>query len=369
MVLHMKHPEDLLSTSKAKTPAGKHKAGSIVRFLGSDNPSSLVGPSPVGIVFSEFSLHKPDAWTYLEPILLENNGWALFNGTPRGTNHMWDMFNTFKKSPEDRFCELRTVEDTWYRDPKTKAVLPVMTEAQIERLRKDGTPEGKIQQEYYCSFSAGNVGTFYAEYINALELLDPPHVTEVPWDPKLDVHTLWDLGISKGNAGAVWFMQYFNNTFRFIDYMEQENKPLSWWFKKLKEKPYMYGDHFAPHDIEVRDVITLETRRERCLRDYDFAFTAVPKYGLKEGISEVQEWFPMCWFDKVKCKSGLDALKSYKRLYDEERKCYSDTPVHDWSSNGSDSFRTGAVIRDQFHDLRNWEMPNVKTNFHDRQRR
>ena len=369
MVLHLMHPDDMLSTSKARTPMGKHKPGSIIRFLGSDNPSSLVGPSPVGIVFSEFSLHKPDAWTYLEPILLENEGWALFNGTPRGTNHMWDMYNVFKDNLHDRFCELRTIEDTFYINPKTKKPVPVITTAQIDKLRRDGTPEGKIQQEYYCSFQAGNVGTFYSEYINALELMDPPHVTEVPWEPKLDVFTLWDLGISKGNAGAVWFMQYFNETFRFINYMEKENKPLSWWFKQLAELPYKYADHFAPHDIEVRDVVTLETRRERCIQKYDFAFTATPKLSLKEGINEVQEWFAKCWFDKHACKRGLDALKSYKREYDEERRSYSDTPVHDWASNGADAFRTGAIVRETFIDYKSWKIPNVKTNFHDRGRR
>lgn len=370
MALYMMHPEDTLSTSKARTPMGRHKPGSIIRFLGSDNPDALVGPAPVGIIMSEYSLHRPAAWRFLEPILLENDGWALFNGTPRGTNQMWDMYQTYLRDPENKFVELKTIEDTYYIHKVTGKKTPIISREQIEQILKDGTPKETVEQEYYCSFTSGNVGTYYASYINALKTkCDPPQITSVPWDPKLDVITLWDLGISKGNAGAVWFLQYFNHTFRFINYIERENKPLVWWFKQLQNLPYHYIEHFAPHDIDVRDIITLDTRRERCLRDHDFAFTAVPKLSLKEGIDEVQSWLPLCWFDEEACKEGLDALKNYSRKYDEERKAYSDTPIHNWASNGADSFRSGAVVRDLIPHIQEWELKNIKTSFHDRDRR
>ena len=62
--------------------------GSMIYFLGSDNIDSIVGTNPVGVFFSEYSLHKPQAWDFLRPILVENGGFAFFNGTPRGKNHM-----------------------------------------------------------------------------------------------------------------------------------------------------------------------------------------------------------------------------------------------------------------------------------------
>ena len=61
--------------------------GSIWQMAGSDNFDSLVGSNPVGVVFSEWALSHPDAWEYLRPILVENDGWALFIYTPRGRNH------------------------------------------------------------------------------------------------------------------------------------------------------------------------------------------------------------------------------------------------------------------------------------------
>jgi phage terminase large subunit len=50
-----------------------------------------------------------------------------------------------------------------------------------------------------------------------------------------------------------------------------------------------------------------------------------------------------CWFDKTKCKSGLEALKQYRKEYDENRKVFKSRPLHDWSSNGADAFLQFAV--------------------------
>ena len=66
--------------------------GSTWQVLGSDNHDSLVGASVAGVVFSEWSLAKPESWTFVRPILLENDGWALFLWTPRGRNHATRAF-------------------------------------------------------------------------------------------------------------------------------------------------------------------------------------------------------------------------------------------------------------------------------------
>jgi phage terminase large subunit len=49
--------------------------------------------------------------------------------------------------------------------------------------------------------------------------------------------------------------------------------------------------------------------------------------------------FDNCWFDAERCSEGLAALKNYQRAYDDERDTYSERPVHNWASNGSDAFR------------------------------
>ena len=75
------------------------KNGSVWQVAGSDNYDRLVGASPLGVVFSEWALAKPEAWTYLRPILAENGGWALFLWTPRGRNHAVRAFESRSRDP------------------------------------------------------------------------------------------------------------------------------------------------------------------------------------------------------------------------------------------------------------------------------
>ena len=116
--------------------------GSIWQMAGSDNFDSLVGSNPVGVVFSEWALSHPDAWEYLRPILVENEGWALFIYTPRGRNHGHATYLRALEA-ETWFCEKLTVDDTG-----------LITPAQIEEERRAGMSDGKIGQEFYCSFDA-----------------------------------------------------------------------------------------------------------------------------------------------------------------------------------------------------------------------
>lgn len=116
--------------------------GSIWQMAGSDNYDSLVGSNPVGVVFSEWSLANPEAWEYIRPILVENDGWALFIYTPRGRNH---GYATYMRALDaaDWFAERLTVDDTG-----------LVTLDQIQSEREAGMSDGKIRQEFYCSFEA-----------------------------------------------------------------------------------------------------------------------------------------------------------------------------------------------------------------------
>lgn len=116
--------------------------GSIWQMAGSDNFDSLVGSNPVGVVFSEWSLANPEAWEYIRPILVENDGRALFIFTPRGRNHAYRTWMAALEA-ETWFCERLTVEETG-----------LITPAQIDEERRAGMSEAKIRQEFHCSFEA-----------------------------------------------------------------------------------------------------------------------------------------------------------------------------------------------------------------------
>lgn len=115
--------------------------GSIIQLIGADTfDKSGVGTNPIGVVFSEFPITRPDIWGYVRPILLANGGWAVFNGTPRGQNHAFTLLQMAKGS-EEWFTQVLTVDDTH-----------IITPEQIEQERAEGMPQQLIDQEYYCKF-------------------------------------------------------------------------------------------------------------------------------------------------------------------------------------------------------------------------
>jgi len=165
-------------------------------------------------------------------------------------------------------------------------------------------------------------------------------ITRVPWEPQIPVSTFFDLGIS--DSTSIWFMQSVGREIRFIDYEEHSGEGLPFYAKLLQSKPYVYDEHFAPHDIAVRELGSGRSRIE-IARDLGIHFNKVRNIGIQDGIEAARALFPRCWFDQEKCRLGIDALASYHKEYDEINQVYKQRPVHDWSSHGADAFRYFAV--------------------------
>ena len=313
--------------------------GSIIRFLGSDNIDSIVGTNPVGVLFSEYPLHKPQAWNYLRPILAQNGGWALFNGTPRGKNHAYDLFQKAKANPK-WFTAFMTVKDTVKPDGTA-----VVTEEAIEEERLAGMPPELIDQEFYCSFQAGMVGAYYTDMMKQLDKSDPPQITSVPHDPQLIVGCAWDLGVNDDNT--LWFYQQHRQEIRLIHYYANSGKGLPHYVNYIHNTGYTVTEHLLPHDVNVREYTSgrkrIETFRKLNLK----GLRVLPKLAVQEGINAVRQVLPRCYFDEVQCAEGIECLRNYRREFDEKNNVFRKTPAHDQFSHGADSFRMLAIgLRD-----------------------
>lgn len=328
-------PKDIIKRKENQQMVLELVNGSVVRMLGSDNIDAIVGTNPIGVIFSEFSLHKPAAWNYLRPILLENKGWALFNGTPRGKNTLWRMYQHAKKA-KDWFSELLTVDHTKRHDGT-----PIITEEDIEAERQSGMPEELIQQEYYCSFEAGLVGSILGDMMAAVH--KEKRIRRVPWEPSLPVTTAWDLGFDDINT--IWFIQFSGREIWLIDCYYNNRKAAGHYVNILNQKPYTYEEHFFPHDVEVHEYSTGKTRRET-FEDLGLKnIITIPKmgvadkYALSEGHNAMRQILPLCYFDEEKCEDGIEGLKSYRREWDEKKEKFGDQPVKDWAKHFADGFR------------------------------
>lgn len=167
-------------------------------------------------------------------------------------------------------------------------------------------------------------------------------------DPRLKVHTVWDLGID--DAMSVGFFQRTATQFRMIDYYENDSFGLDHYRAKLDEyaraKRYSYGKHFAPHDANRRELGTGQTIIQTAA-SLGLAFEQVPMVGVHDGIQKVRLMFPRFWVSEPTCEQAVNAWRNYKREYDEELLKYKDSPVHNWASHASDMLRYAALVEDR----------------------
>lgn len=302
------------------------KCGSIWQVCGSDNYNSLVGANPVGVVFSEFALADPAAWDFIRPILAENGGWAIFAFTPRGRNHGHTLF------------EMARSNAAWFAEKLDVGHTRALPADAIERERLAGMSEAMIAQEFYCSFDAPLVGAYYGDQMAAA--LDEGRIGRVPWDPDHPVETWWDLGIH--DSTAIWFAQQIDREIWLIDYVEEAGKGLAYFAKEILERPYAFSRHVAPFDIGYREWGTGKTRLE-VARNFGIRFSVAPKLPRADGIDAARALLHRCRFDEEKCGRGIEALRQYRKVWDDGHCDYRDEPLHDWSSHAADAFRYGAV--------------------------
>ena len=305
--------------------------GSNIQIMGTDQIIN-VGINPVGVVFSEYALQNPYSWNYIRPILRENEGWAVFNSTPRGKNHFHDLYLMAKNNP-DWFCQKLTVDDTG-----------VISKEDIEKERREGMSDILIEQEFYASFDQGAEGSYYAKYLNQAEL--DGRITRVSYDTMAPVCTAWDLGV--GDETVILFYQVIGQEVHLIDMYRNQGEGLNHYARILQKKSdeagWTYGEHAAPHDIRVRELGSGAQSRLDIARGLGIDFDIVPNIGIGEGIELARGLFPRLWIDSDKCSYFIKAMENYHKHYNEKLNVYSDKPVHSWSSHTADAFRMMAIM-------------------------
>jgi hypothetical protein len=129
---------------------------------------------------------------------------------------------------------------------------------------------------------------------------------------------------------------------RLIDYYESSDEGLPHYAAVLKDKPYVYGQHWGPHDIQVREYTSGRSRIESAAA-LGLRFKIAPKHDIEDGIHAAKLLFPRCWFDEAKTRVGRDCLTHYRKRFNQSMQEFSATAVHDVYSHGADAYRGLAV--------------------------
>ena len=302
--------------------------GSWITLYGADNPDALRGLYLDGIILDEAGDMRPSLWAdVILPTLVDRRGWAVFIGTPKGKNHFWEVYERSLK------------EENWYSMILKASESGIISQEDLEEVRSL-QEEASYLQEFECSFEASIKGAYYNQTFHDHDLIGT-----APYDPAYKVSMASDLG--KSDSTAFWFWQNTHHSgIQVIDYYEADGEDLEHYFMLLESKPYEYDTMWLPHDAVAKTLSSKKSTIEQFMDwvDHRWRVEKVPRLSVQHGIDASRKVLKLCWFDETKCFKGINALRHYKRRYNEILKAYSDTPLHDWSSNGADAFRYLALV-------------------------
>jgi len=280
-----------------------------------------------GVIMDEYAIMAPRTWTeIIRPAIADTKGFVIFIGTPMGHNQFWEVYDFALRGNEDWFGAM-------YRSSETN----VIPKEELDHAKAIMTEE-QYNQEFECSFTAAVSGSYYGKLMTNAD--NEKRIAVVPYDDHIGVETWWDLGI--GDSTAIWFAQRVGDEIHIIDYYENSGESLMHYADILENKGYYYSRHIAPHDIQARELGTGKSRLEVAL-ELGIDFEVAPKLEVDHGIESVRNILPKCWFDREKCKLGIDALRQYRKQWDEKNQVFKNKPLHDWCSHAADAFRYGCV--------------------------
>lgn len=297
-------------------------------ILGTENAHAIRGAGLDAAVLDEVAQIGPMAWgEVIRPALADRKGSAVCIGTPLGMGNLfYQLYETAGQYP-----------DEWHRCLLTYKDTQVIPEEEIASLRRSMTPEG-FRQELECDWSAAVRGAYFGAAMAKAEA--DGRIGRVPHDPLLPVDTAWDLGVE--NKTVIWCFQQAGAEIRALEVLAFQNTGLPEVIAELRKRPYAWRTHHAPHDAQVRELGSGRSRQE-IASSLGLQWTIAPQVGLASGIESARALIPRVWFDREKCKDGIEALKTYRTEYDDVHQVYSLKPLHSWESDYADAFRMYAV--------------------------
>lgn len=327
--------------------------GGSLRVVSFHRPDRARGGNSKMFVLSEFQNMDPNIIDIIMPIIEANDGILLINMTANGDSAARGMFEAWQNDP-DVYTSVLTVEDTPVFSPdQMKRIRRQTIERYLARGLSEEEANAFVDQEYYCSWESPVVGSYFGSAMRRAK--DEGRITKVPHESQLPVYTYWDLGVD--DSMSIWFMQMLGREIRLIDYYESSGEGFAHYAKVLRGqidgfermKYYTYAKkHYAPHDITVRNMDKDAKTRQDVARSLGIDFEAVKRVAHKEdGIEAIRTILSRCYFDEKNCKRGIDALKGYRKKWNDKMMVYENTPVHDWTSHGTDGFQTLALANPQ----------------------
>lgn len=266
------------------------------------------------------------SWDILIPTIRKPDSeiWVSFNPD-------LDTDETYVRFVENQHEDAVVVKINYADNPWFPEVL------EKERLHCKNTDPKGYENIWEGNCKAAADGAIYADEIALAQ--EKKRVCNVPYDPALKVHVVFDLGWN--DSMSIILAQRHLSEVRVIGYIEDDHKTLDYYSATLKELKYNWGDLFLPHDGETKDYKYGKSAQE-IMQDLGWNVKIIPRADIEQGIKQARMMFPRVYFDRNGTIRLLQCLKNYKRRINQVTN-EAGEPLHDEYSHGADCFRYLAV--------------------------
>lgn len=321
--------------------------GSTVSLYGADNADALRGIGLDGVVLDEYAQMSPVIFSeIITKCVADRLGYIIIIGTPKGKGHFHRIYKVAEQSEMWDSVYLNIDDSLKQEHGKTIDNLRQALKDDQQHVTDGLMTQAEFDQEWYLSWEAAIRGAVYGDQI--AEARKRKHITSVPYDPSLPVHTVWDLGISKGNAMAIGFVQKPSSRETWlIDYYENIGQGLAHYAAVIKKKPYVYAKHWFPHDVRNREKSTGQALFATAEKLFGKAnCEIVEKISIEDGIDLTRAMWSRLWIDAEQCALFEDIIGSYVYEFNDNTQTFRSTPLHNYASNAADMLRYLAVVED-----------------------
>ena len=168
-------------------------------------------------------------------------------------------------------------------------------------------------------------------------------ICNVPYDPMLKVHVVFDLGWN--DAMAISLVQRNAAEIRVIEYIEDSHRTLADYSADLREKRLNWGKVYLPHDGRHKDFKTGKSA-EQIMQSLGWEVDFVPEMSVEDGIRFTRMTLPRMYIDKDKGARLVECFKRYRRAINRQTN-EPGAPLHDEFSHGADNGRYIALSADR----------------------
>lgn len=308
------------------------KNDATIHVLGADNADALRGMYLDGTVNDEYALFKPSVFSQvIRPALSDRNGWGVFASTPRGKNLFYDVAKKAGENPKE-----------WMSLTLKASVSGLISLSELDQLRRQMDPE-EFAQEYECSFDAALKGAIYASEMDLM--FAEGRVRSGLFDPNLETHCVFDLGYTDATVCIWWQVDPKTRVKRIVRVTATTGADIFHHIAAIHDFPGEVGEVWLPHDAKAKNLQTGKSVIEQFLSE-GVRPRIVPNHKIRDGISATRKAFPSVEIDEGGSENLIEALKSYRREWNDDLGMFSERPVHDWSSHYADCFRYFALVAD-----------------------